>query len=70
MVGVIALFIILFALGTAITAGLVALAWNVCNLHSLFGAEALSFWEVVGVAVVINLLRSIFSRNSSVTVQR
>jgi hypothetical protein len=68
IIGVILLVIVLFVFGTAVTALLVALVWNVCNLHVLFGADPLSFWQVVGVAVGINLLRSIFTRN--VTVQQ
>lgn len=63
LVAFVALFVLLFAFSTTITALIVALAWNVLNLHEVFGAEALSFWEVVGVAVAINILRSIFGGN-------
>lgn len=64
VVGLILLVAILFVLGTAFTAFVVALAWNWLGLHTVFGAAALSFWKVVGVAVGINVLRSIFSRTT------
>jgi len=57
------LFAFFFALGTAVTAFIVALAWNWCGLHSVFNQPELSFWHVVAVAVVINLLRNIISGN-------
>lgn len=63
----IALFVGLFVFVTAITALVVALAWNWIGLHDLFGAPALTFWQVVGVAIVINLLRSVFSGGTKVT---
>ena len=71
VVGVVLLFAVLFAIGTFFTALIVALVWNWINLHELFDAPALSFWQVVGVAVLINILRSIFSGSgSSVSVNR
>lgn len=57
----IVLFILLFAISTAFTALLVALVWNWLGLHSVFGAGELTFWQVVGVAIGINILRSIFA---------
>lgn len=67
IVGVIALFVLVFALATAITAVVVWFAVNVCNLYTLWGGEELTFWQVVGVAVGINILRSIFGRNTTVS---
>lgn len=54
-------FVFFFLLSTAITSVLVALVWNWLGVHNLFGAGVLSFWQVVGVAVGINILRSIFA---------
>jgi hypothetical protein len=63
-VGVLAvlMFLAIFVLATAITAGLVALVWNVLGLAGLFNAPHLTFWQVVAVAIGINILRSIFGR--------
>lgn len=60
LVGLILVFAILFALGTAFTAVVVALVWNVFGVHNLFNQDTLSFWQVVGVGAGINILRSIF----------
>lgn len=59
--GVVAAFVLLFILGTAITAGFVALAWNVLA-DAAFGVNTLSFIQVIAVAVIINIIHSIFSR--------
>lgn len=67
VVAFVGLFLLFFAIGTAITAVIVALAWNVLGLHEVFNADPLTFWQVVGVAVGINILRSIFSRNVTVS---
>lgn len=67
IVGVIAFFVLVFALATAFTAVIVWFAVNVCNLYTLWGGEELTFWQVVGVAVGINVLRSIFGRNTTVS---
>jgi hypothetical protein len=61
ILGVIALLALLFFVGTLFTAFFVALAWNWLGLHELFDAPSLTFWQVFAVAVVINIIRSIFS---------
>jgi uncharacterized membrane protein len=60
------LFLLLFAIRTAFTGFIVWFAWNLCSLHDIFNAEPLSFLHILGVAVAINVLRSIFSRSTTV----
>lgn len=62
ILGSIAVFLGIFALFTIPTAIVVWLAWNVLGLHDVFGAAPLTFWQTIGAAVGINILRSIFSR--------
>lgn len=68
-VGVILLVVTIWALATAFTAVIVALVWNWCGLHSVFHAGALTFWQVVGVAAAIGLVRGLF-RRSNMSVER
>lgn len=65
-VAVILLFALAVALGAAFTGVLIWLVWNVLGLHALFGLGALTFWQVVGAAIALNLLRSIFSSSTTV----
>jgi hypothetical protein len=66
IVGIIILIALFFVIGTAFTAFFVALIWNWIGLHALFGAAALSFWQVVGVAAALNLIGGIFRGGAQV----
>lgn len=52
--------IMLFALGIILTSFFVWLAWNVLGVNAIFGLPELGFLQVVGIAVLINILFGIF----------
>lgn len=58
---VIVVFVAALALGILLTGALIWLAWNVLGLHALFGLPALTFWQTMGAALAINILRGLLS---------
>lgn len=67
IVGIIVFIALIFALATAFTAFFVALIWNWIGLYTLFGLGPLSFWQVIGVAAALNLIRGILNQPSITT---
>lgn len=53
-----ALYVGVSIIGAVVTAPIVWLAWNVFDLHDLLGLGSASFWQILGLALLISLFRS------------
>lgn len=56
------LFIVLFLLSITITTALVFVGWNVGLENSGLVDNEIGWWTAMGIAFLVNIVRSIFSR--------
>lgn len=58
----VAVIAILIALGGAFTAVIIYFVWNICQLHTLFGADEITWTLAFGIGIALSVLKALLSR--------